>query len=75
MRLSLVVRGVAELVEVAGHQESDLLGDIDRVVADPFDLSRDDMHADAPFEHPEVHTLFTSGTPLTEVTRLPFARA
>src|SRR6476659_11185893 len=41
------VRGVAELAELAGDEVRDLLADVDRVVADPLDTTRDDEHAQA----------------------------
>src|SRR6266508_5488236 len=49
--LDLRVRGVGELAELTGDQERHLLADVHRVVADPLDLPRHEVHPDPPLEH------------------------
>src|SRR4029434_11269628 len=44
----LRMRGVGELVELPRDQEGHLLGDVHRVVTDPLDLARYDIHPDPP---------------------------
>ena len=42
------MRGVGELVELAGDEVLDLLADVDGVVADPLDAAGDDDHPHPP---------------------------
>src|SRR6266567_2728291 len=44
------VRGVGELTELPGQKESNLLGDVNGVIADPFQLPCHHIHADPPLQ-------------------------
>src|SRR5689334_5072610 len=46
----LVVRGVGELTELPRQQETDLLADVDRVVAHSFERPRGHVHLDPPLQ-------------------------
>jgi hypothetical protein len=49
--LDLRMRGVGELPELPRDKEGNLLADVHRVVADPLELARHHVHADAPLQH------------------------
>src|SRR5437588_3781982 len=44
------MRGVGELAELSGEQEGNLLADVDRVVAHPFELAGHHVHPDPPLQ-------------------------
>src|SRR3954471_13180281 len=44
------VGSISELPELSGEQEPDLLGDVDGVVSDPFELAGADVHPQPPVE-------------------------
>src|SRR5437764_10454137 len=48
------MRGIGELAELGGQQVSGLLADVDGVVADPLERTRDDDHPQAVLPHLRV---------------------
>src|SRR2546421_3617652 len=48
------MRGVRELTELAGHEIRGLLADVDGVVADPLQATRDDDHPQAPLADGQI---------------------